>query len=402
MGLKPLKNIRVIDITEGVAGPYASQYLGDLGAEVIKVERPAGDWGRTMGVMKNGFSTQYIALNRNKKNICIDIKTEEGRQILKRLIQTSDIIISSFRPGVMEKNGFSHEKIKLINPNIINGRISGYGYNGRLNQLTGVDTVTQAVSGIMSQIGPIDGPPYRVSFPLVDQVAARDLVSGLLAALIQREQTGNVKGPIDVSLFATAAALQGPQWQDYFETGKVHRRSGNQNPVIAPAATYETLDGKYISIAIVREQQWIRFCKALGLEELAELDKFKNNRNRVKHRDELEEIIIETFLKKDSDYWIEKLNNYDLTFGTVNNLEDISNNEELMNAIPKVSVHFEDEEVTSIGLPFIYDNKMHSSASLPPSHKGQHTEEILYELGFNPEEIKKYEKAKIIYISHLK
>lgn len=384
--LQPFKNVRVLDLTEGVAGPYAAMILGDLGAEVIKIERPAGDWGRILGTVEDGFSSQYIALNRNKSNICLNIQSREGQDIFKKLAIQSDIIITSFRPGVTEKYGIGYEDIKQLNPTIIYGRISGYGYSGKFRNFTGVDTVIQANSGIMNHIGPADGQPYRTGFPIVDHVAARDLVQGIQALYIQKLSGEEIEGPIDVSLYATAAALQAQQWQDYFLHRKVPKRTGNFNPVIVPSAVYETKDGLYVSIAVVRDEQFHRLCKAIEREDLIEDIRFTTNDMRLKNRDSLEEIMIHIFKRKTLNEWIKVLQQSDITYAPVLDMEQIYHSE-YFESIPTVKFKIDDKEVKAIGMPFVYNGELHHENLQPPARKGEQTMEILKNLNLDDDTI---------------
>ncbi|WP_067724497.1 CaiB/BaiF CoA transferase family protein [Oceanobacillus damuensis] len=395
---QPLKGLQVIDITEGVAGPYAGQYLGDLGADVIKVERFEGDWGRTLGSLKYGFSTQYLALNRNKRNLSIDFKSEKGNKVVRRLLTKADIVITSFRPGVTEKYGLGYEDIVKENPNMLYGRISGYGYTGPIAHKTGVDTVIQANSGVMNYVGPPDGEPFRIGFAVIDQVAARDLVAGILSSYIEYLKTGNVEGPIDVSLFATAAALQSQQWQDYLETGKVPMRVGNKNPVIVPSAVYVTKDEKYLSVAAVRNDQFHRLCKVIGHEELVDDERFSSNNKRMKHRHLLEPILTETFLTKTRDEWEGILEENDILVAPVNTLESVYENKDLYNSIPKAvyKLNEVEKEIVSIAKPFVINNEYKSEAVIPPAYQGQHTDDILKELDFSNEEIMQMKEENII------
>ena len=209
-----LKGIRVLEFSEGIAGPLACQMLGDLGADVIKIERPQGDWGRGMGPGLKEGSMHFVSLNRNKRNICLDVKQPGGIDVARSLIDSADVLITNYRPGAMDRLGLGFEQVKAYNPNIIYGRVSGYGYEGPLSKLPGSDTVIQAVSGIMNQVGERDGVPYRVGIQVVDHTAARDLVMGVMAGLISRLRGEVLHHPIDVSLIATCAALQAQQWQN--------------------------------------------------------------------------------------------------------------------------------------------------------------------------------------------
>lgn len=396
--LKPFAGVKVLDLTEGVAGPYAAMMLGDLGAEVYKVERPEGDWGRILGTVKDGFSAQYIALNRNKKNISINIQSVEGQEVFKKLASSVEIIITSFRPGVTEKYGLGYENIKKISPNIIYARISGYGYKGKNRLLTGVDTVIQANSGIMNHIGPADGMPYRTGFPIVDHVAARDLVQGIQAAYITKLKTNHIAGPIDVSLYATAAALQAQQWQEYFLNEKVPHRTGNFNPVIVPSAVYETKDNQYISIAVVREKQWERFCEMTELDELISDERFQSNELRLKNRVPLEGKIIQQLKLKTQREWLALCLKYDITHAPVLNMKEIYQSD-YFEAIPLTTFKMNNETINSIGMPFVYNEELDQGEQAPPVRTGQNSLEILNYLNFTPEEISNLIKNGVIGIS---
>ena len=198
----PLEGLRVLDWTEGVAGPYACQMLADLGADVVKVERPEGDWGRTMGGGPASGGAHFRALNRNKRAVCLDLHRPEGVALAWRLLERADVMVSSYRPGVAERLGLGYDAIAARTPNVICARVSAYGPDGPLARLPGSDTVLQAVSGLMAQVGEPDEDPHRIGVPVIDFVAARDLVVGVMAALLARAAGNPVPGPIDVTLFA--------------------------------------------------------------------------------------------------------------------------------------------------------------------------------------------------------
>lgn len=398
-----LKDIRVLDWSEGIAGPLACQMLGDLGADVIKVERPAGDWGRGMGPGNKEGSTHFNALNRNKRNICLDVKKEEGLKIAKSLIKSADVLITNYRPGVMEKLGLSYENISQLNPNIIYGRVSGYGYDGPLAVRAGSDTILQAVSGIMHQVGESDGVPYRVGVQIVDHTAARDLVIGVMTGLVSSLRGKRLESPIDISLFATSAALQAQQWQEYFITNKIPRRSGNRNTVLAPAGLYETSDEKHITLAILREEHWDKFCTALGRPDLLKVEEFKTNVLRLENREQLENILVPLLKSKSQEYWIEYLNEYDVLVAPVNDIGSIHADKELMSGIPLIDIphnHFSsiygEASKISIGLPIKFGVNTNTQARYGPPAKGEHTVEVLSELNFSAHDILKWEENKVI------
>lgn len=395
MVFQPLSGVKVIDWTEGVAGPYASQILGDLGADVIKVERPQGDWGRTLGTQGNA---QFIALNRNKRALCLDIKQKEGLEIAWSLIEQADMLITSYRPNVMERLGLSFQQVKMRNPDIIYGRISGYGYNGSLAKEPGSDTVLQAVSGFMSQIGEPDGEPFRVGIPIVDLVAARDLLVGLLGAFVLRQRGEQLTYPIDVSLFASFAALQAQPWQEFIESGESPQRTGNKNPSLSPAALFKAADNRYFSLVVLREEHWHRLCQALDKTEWLDDPKYQSNLDRIKHREELESMLSSLFSTKPREYWLDLLRQFDVLCSPVLELEEIAANAQLMEAIPHIEIPT-GKEVTektkSIAyLPFGEETR---KARYAPPAKGEHSKEILKEIGFNDEQITYFFEKNIVY-----
>ncbi|MFM1653011.1 CaiB/BaiF CoA transferase family protein [Brevibacillus sp. B_LB10_24] len=391
MGFQPLIGLRVLDWTEGVAGPYACQILGDLGADVIKVERPAGDWGRALGTQINEMGTQYIALNRNKRNICLDVRKLDGLQIAKPLIKSADIMITSFRPGAMERLGLGYEQVREYHPQIIYGRVSGYGYEGALAQLPGVDTVVQAVSGFMSQIGESERVPFRVGFPILDHGAARDLLVGIMAALVAKMKGEEILQPIDVDLMSTSAALQAQQWQEFLMTGKEPMRSGNRNPSLAPAGVYETNDGKHLSLAVLREEHWQKFCSALGLEGLVSDPEFCTNALRVSNREKLESIIEPLIKSRTAGEWLRLFRQHDLLVAPVNTVGQVYEHKELFDTVPKVSVPVGDSggQTISIGVPVKFGKPVDTRARYGAAAKGEHTRQILRELGMDEAAIEK-------------
>ena len=395
MILQPLKGLKVIDWTEGVAGPYASQLLADLGAEVIKVERPAGDWGRTLGDQKK---SHFRALNRNKRGICIDVKRNGSKEIINRLLQESDILITSYRPGVMERFGYGFEAVKEINERIIYGRISAFGYSGDLAHLPGSDTILQALSGFMSQIGDPESVPYRVAIPIVDLVAARDLVIGILSAVLCRDRGQQVDIPIDINLFASFAALQTQTWQQVMETGENPGRSGNRNPMLAPAGIFEASDGKYFSLVALRDEHWVKLCEALDNQELAQNKNYSTNSNRLLFRDELEDQLLSIFNTNTRDYWLEELKKQDILVAPILDFSDVLNDPLLKNALPVVEVPRSGlfEAYTSIAPTVGIGNTDHLQIKYGTPDKGEHTKDILAGLKFSEVEIASLLENKVV------
>lgn len=301
---KILKNVHVLDMTEGIAGSYAASLLGDMGASVIKVERPEGDWARGSGkTLEDELRDYFVSINRNKRDLCLDLRKEDAGIVIRRLVEQSDVIISNYRKGVVERLGVGYAACQRIHPGIIYCTVSPFGQKGAYSSLPASDTGMQAISGIMDSIGEAEGPPLRASFPLVDIFAGSMAVQGILLGLYARVQ-GKPGIRVDVSLINAAVALQSLQFTSYSMTGKLPTRSGNQNPMISPAGAFRTKDDKYMTIAVLGEPSWKKFCQAIERPELAAEEKFKDKTLRIEHRDVLNEIIIPIFLSKTRDEWI--------------------------------------------------------------------------------------------------
>jgi formyl-CoA transferase len=381
-----LAGITVLDMTEGVAGPYAAMVLSDMGANVIKVERPAGDWSRPADHFRvdgeqNG---QFIALNRNKRDIGLDVASEGGKQILKRMIGQADVLLSNYRPGVMAKLGFSYEESQAIKPDLIYCTVSGFGQEGPYAQNPASDTIIQAMSGLMSLVGEPDGPPLRVGFPMIDMSAANYAVQSILLSLYGR-QNGHGGANIDVSLMSAALGLMTAGYTRYMVSGEVPLRQGNQNKNLAPAGAYQGSDGRYFTIAILRDEHWQKLCAALDLTDLAQNPDLATNQQRVARRAMLDEIIGPLFASQPTAYWLERLGAADILCGPINTFEDVAADPNLTSQLPLVD-GMAPGVAQAIGVPIRRDGAYNSSYRRAPA-KGQHTREILAEAGLSEAEI---------------
>ena len=381
-----LRDVKVVDMTEGVAGPYAATLLGDMGAQVIKIERQDGDWQRNAGKGEPGRfgNPQFIALNRNKRDIGIDLGSAGGRGIVERLVSNADVVISNYRAGVMAKLGFDYAHCKALNPDIIYCTISGFGQDGAYARLPASDTVLQAISGVMSVVGEPEGAPLRVGFPLIDMTAANSAVQSVLLALYGR-LTGQGGANIDVSLMAAAASLMCGGFTEYLASGRVPPRQGNQNSLLAPAGAFKVTGGRYITIAVLRDSHWQKFCAALGLEQLANDARFATNAARVAHRAELHTLIIPLFESQPAEFWLEKLRAADILCGPINTVADVLADPALKACLPLIDIGLPNA-AQALGSPIRYNGEFFK-AECPAPAKGQHTREVLAEIGYSTEEI---------------
>jgi crotonobetainyl-CoA:carnitine CoA-transferase CaiB-like acyl-CoA transferase len=376
-----LSGVRVVDMTEGVAGPYASTLLGDMGADVIKVERREGDWQRSSGRGDPGRfgNAQFIAINRNKRGIGVDLDTAGGRGIVERLVSSADVVISNYRAGVMARLGFDHARCEVLRPGIIYCTISGFGQEGPYSRLPASDTILQAMSGVMSVVGEPDGAPLRVGFPLIDMTAANQAVQGVLLALYGR-LTGQGGANIDVSLMAAAASLMCGSFTEYMASGRLPPRQGNQNSLLAPAGAFEVAGGRFITIAVLRDSHWRKFCAALDLDPLGDDDRFATNAARVRNRAELDRIIAPRLQSGTSQYWLERLRAADILCGPINSVADALADPALAACIPQIDIGLPGA-ARAIGSPLRYDGSFFA-AGLPAPAKAQHTREVLAQAGY--------------------
>lgn len=396
MNMRILADVRVVDMTEGVAGPYAATLLGDMGAQVIKVERKEGDWQRSAGRGEPGRfgNPQFIALNRNKRDIGIDLNSDEGRRIVERLVSKADVVISNYRAGVMAKLGFGYERCKALRADIVYCTISGFGQEGAYARLPASDTVLQAISGVMSVVGEPDGAPLRVGFPLIDMTAANHAVQSVLLALYGR-LTGQGGVNIDVSLMAAAAALMCGGFTEYLSSGHLPPRQGNQNSLLAPAGAFEVAGGRFITIAVLRDSHWRKFCAALALESLAGDERFNTNAARVKNRAELHAAIVPLLKSKSSEYWLERLRAADILCGPINTVADVLADPALAACLPLLDIGLPNA-ARVMGTPIRYDGEFFA-AERPSPAKGQHTREVLAEIGYSTEDIERFLHAGSVF-----
>lgn len=393
---QPLSDVKILDASRVLAGPYASMTLGDLGADVVKVERPdGGDQTRDWGPPNIGDqSAYYLSTNRNKRSITINLKTDEGREIFRKLAEDSDVLIENFRTGGMEKFGVGYEDLKKVNPSIIYCSITGYGESGPWKNRPAYDIILQAEGGFMSITGEEDGPPIRIGVALVDIITALYATQSILAALHERGD-GEEGQKIDVSMFDCEISTLTYMANYYFATGQSPERNGSKHPTIAPYQAFETKDD-YIIVGAGSQGIWNRFCEAIEREDLKDDPRFKDNSKRVENREELEDILVPIFKKKTTAEWVSVLEAKDVPATSVNDMEEVfdTNQVEARDMLKSID-HPTIGKLQSIGIP-IKLGKTPGSIRKHPPRMGEHNEEVLQELGYQESEIAELRRAGAI------
>ncbi|OGO57946.1 MAG: hypothetical protein A2V85_13285 [Chloroflexi bacterium RBG_16_72_14] len=396
----PLAGIRVADCSTVLAGPYCTMLLADLGADVVKVEPPEGDatrgWGPPWaGAEADGTRTAayYLAINRNKRSLRLDLKQEAGREVLERLLATSDVLVENFRVGGLARLGFGDDVLAAVNPDLVHLAVSGFGPDGPDAAKPGYDFVIQAVGGLMSITGATDedgGRPTKVGVAISDVVTGLFGAVSVLAALIGRgrlrEADGGGGQRIDVSLLESTLALLVNQAQNAFVTGRAPGRLGNAHPTIVPYETFRTADGE-IAVAVGSERQWPRLCEAIGLPELARDPRFATNGERVTNRADLRPIVAERLGARRTGEWLAILDAAEVPCGPINDIPAAFGSPQAQARAMTVDVeHPVLGRVRQVGLPFALSATPASIRTAPPM-LGEHSGQILAELGYHPAEI---------------
>jgi crotonobetainyl-CoA:carnitine CoA-transferase CaiB-like acyl-CoA transferase len=374
----PLEGIRVLDLTRVLAGPYATQSLGDLGAEVIKVEPPQGDDTRNFPPFVGRESHYFLALNRSKKSVVIDLKQEAGKDLLRRLVAKSDILIENYRPGVMDKLGLGYEALSAINPGLIYCSISGFGQSGPLRDKPSFDIVTQAMSGALSVNGEKGRPPVKLGLPIGDMVGGVYGPIAILAALHERSQTGRGR-EIDISLHDGLMGMLGYLAQLSFVTGEDPQPVGSMHPTIVPYGSFQAADG-YIIIAVLSETFWPKLCQALERADLAKDERFATLPDRREHREVLEEIISKVVASKTVAEWERRLEDHDVPYAPILGVSAaLSHPHAQAREMVVTAVHRDIGEMRMTGRPVKFPGATQAALTAPPA-LGEHTREVLRDL----------------------
>ncbi len=382
-----LDGITVLDLSQGAAGPTCAMHLGDLGAEVIKVEPPGGEWGRNLGPpFIAGAAAAYLGMNRNKRSIVVDLKQKGGSDVILRLAADCDVALESFRPGVADRLGIGYDAIRARNPELIYAAISAFGQEGPWRDRPGVDGVAQAMGGIMSVTGTAEAGPVKVGVPAADMAGGAFMTQAILAALLGRERGGGGQR-VDVSLLDALLSLQVVPLSMFLADGRPPQRLGSAAPYAAPNEAYATADG-HVMVAAYTAKRWPALCDVLGIPDLAVDPRFDENGKRVEARAELNEVLAPIFATRTTADWMEALEAADILCGPILAYPELVTAEQVVDGgILVTSEHEVTGPVRSPRLPARLEETTAAAGRPAPPIPGEHTEEVLGERGFTVAEI---------------
>ncbi|MCP2517941.1 CoA transferase [Achromobacter mucicolens] len=382
----PLSGFRILDLTRIISGPFCTSLLADMGAEVIKIETPGeGDPVRAQGVIRDGLSWYFANYNRNKKSVTLDLYSEEGKAVLRRLIAECDAIVENYRPGVMQKMGLGDEALKALKPDIIHCSINGFGTTGPYRDRPAFDFIAQAMSGFMSLNGAESQPPMRAGPPISDLVAGMNGALGIVAALLRRERTGQGDS-VSVSLLGSMIGLLSFQASNYFADGRLPARTGNDHGIASPYGLFETADGQ-VAIAPSNDVVYHKLLDALELSELRADPRFATNADRMRNRGAITEAIQTRTRQHTSAHWIERLNRFGVPCGQVLNLQEVFEDPQVQDQRMAIDVpHGGHGDVRMLGFPIKFA-QAEARPVQPAPALGADTRDVLLRFGFAQDDI---------------
>jgi crotonobetainyl-CoA:carnitine CoA-transferase CaiB-like acyl-CoA transferase len=391
----PLRGIRVLDLTRALAGPFCTMILGDLGADVIKVEPTGGDMIRNWGPFDRGTSAYYLSGNRNKRGIAMNFRDPRALDMLRSLAVQCDVVAENFRPGAVESMGLGYEALAELNPRLIYASVTGFGRTGPAGNRPGFDQIAQGYSGLMSVTGAPDSGPVRVGVAIGDQTAGMWCAIGVLAAVAERNASGKGRR-VETSLLSSLIGLMSVQAQRYLSLGEVPGLAGNTHPVISPYGVFQTADGP-LNIAPATTEMWKRLCDVLGLAGLVDDPRYVTNAARIERRGELKEILEARLRERTRREWTELFLAADIPAGPINTLADVFVDEQVIHCrLVEEADHAELGRIRQVGSPITFDGRQGESIRRAPPVLGEHTFEVLRELGFSDSDLKALARDGVI------
>lgn len=390
-----LEGIRVVDLTRILSGPFCSMFLADMGAEVVKIEDPDdGDPIRRQGGSRNGYSLYFATFNRNKRSVTIDLRTEAGKEVLRRLIERADVVVDNYRPGVMDRMGFGRDALRAIKPDIISCHVTGYGLDGPYAGRPAFDFIAQAMSGFMSVNGADEGPPMRAAPPVSDLVAGAYAAMGVLAALVRRNRTGEGE-EVSTALTDGMVSMLAFLASNHFATGRLPTRTGNDHGLVSPYGLFEASDGQ-VAIAPSNDTFYNRLLSALELEHLRDRPEFRTNEDRFERRAAINEQINRRTRERPVAHWIDVLNAAGVPCGRVLNIAEVFQDPQIVHQKMRITIdHPRYGPLDVLGFPIKFSDDPCRMHRLPPELGGD-TDSVLSELGYDGSAIDRLRTAKVV------
>ncbi|MFM7568885.1 MAG: CaiB/BaiF CoA transferase family protein [Betaproteobacteria bacterium] len=390
-----LEGLRVVDLTRILSGPFCSMFLADLGAEVIKIEDPdGGDPIRGQGEQRHGFSLYFASFNRNKRSVTLNLRSEQGKAVLRQLIASADVLVENYRPGVLDRMGFDRETLKSIRPDLVICRVTGFGLDGPYADRPAFDFIAQAMSGLMSVTGEADGAPMRAGPPLSDLVAGAYAAMGVLAALIRRGRTGAGE-EVSTALTDSMVSMLAFMATNYFATGKVPQRSGNDHGLVSPYGLFEAADGQ-VAIAPSNDGVYQKLLSALGLERLRDHPEFRSNRDRFERRAVINAEINQVIGTRGIDHWVSVLNAAGVPCGKVLDIGQVFDDPQIQHQQMRLTI--DDPRhgpLDVLGFPIKFSDDPCRIHRNPPDLGGD-TDAVLAELGYDNKSIAALRADRVI------
>lgn len=388
----PLSDVTVVDLTQVIAGPFATMMMGDMGADVIKVEATdRGDLSRQWQPRPEYFDT----LNRNKRSVSVDLSTEQGQEVVRSLLEDADVFVENMKPGGMEKFNLTYEEVAKINPNIIYCSISGFGSDSPYDSLPAWDIIIQAMSGVMGITGEADGEPVWCGLPIGDLTAAQYTVHSVLASLYARDPDEDFSEHIEVPMMDSLVSLLTARAGHTFGTGESFPRAGTRHPTSSPFGVYDTSDGKIV-VAAGTDGLWSSFCEALDRPDMVEDEGFNSQDKRLENREALMSEIESELTERSTDYWIEEMHGSSVPAAPINDTKTVWDNPHVQHRNLHRQMEREGmEDADVIASPIRFQNQ-DERMELPPPNLGEHTDEVLEEYGLDADEIEEFRQSGAI------